>query len=75
MNKTYSFRDENGELIKYTVKEHLLINQKDYVIMSPESNTSDLEVYKFTMDSDGESLELVENDKELSMIKSQSRVM
>ena len=75
MNKSYSFRDENGNLVKYTVKEHLLINRNDYVIMSPENNTSDLEVYKFTMDADGESLELVENDKELSMIKSQSKIM
>lgn len=75
MNKSYSFRDENGTLVKYTVKEHLLINRNDYVIMSPENNTSDLEVYKFTMDADGESLELVENDKELSMIKSQSKIM
>ncbi|WP_027632149.1 DUF1292 domain-containing protein [Clostridium hydrogeniformans] len=70
-NKIYSFRDENGNLVNYTVKEHLLINKNDYVLMCPENDASHIEAYKFTNDS----LELIENEKELSMIKSISKVM
>ena len=75
MSKIYSFKDENGDVVKYTVKEHLLVNQTDYVVMSPENNVSGLEVYKFTMEDGNESLELVESENELSMIKAQSKIM
>lgn len=73
--KIYSFRDEEGHLVKYTVKERLLIDQKDYVIMSPEDNSSSMEVYRFNFENGNESLELVENQTELSKIKSISKVM
>lgn len=69
--KVYSFRDEDGNLVNYTVKEHLLINKSDYVIMCPENDTSHMEVYKFTDDA----LELVENQTELSSVKSASHIM
>ncbi|MEW8954917.1 DUF1292 domain-containing protein [Clostridium sp.] len=70
-NKFYSFRDEDGNLVNYTVKEHLLMNKNEYVLMCPENDTSHIEVYRFADDS----LELVDDDKELSMIKSISKVM
>lgn len=70
-SKTYSFRNEDGELVKFTVKEYLTINKNDYVLMCPENDPSDIEVYKFGKDM----LELVENDQELQTVKSTSKVI
>jgi len=57
--KVYSFTDEDGNVVRYKVKEQLSLNN------------AHMEVYKFTE----EALELVENPKELTMIKSASHVM
>lgn len=73
--KTYSFRDEDGNLVTYTVKEMLAIDKQEYVVMAPETDRSSLEVYKFSMQNGNECLELVDNQQELSKIKSVSKVM
>ncbi|MBU5483413.1 DUF1292 domain-containing protein [Clostridium sp. MSJ-11] len=73
--KSYSFRDEDGNLVKYNVKEFLSVNKKDYVVMSPENNISNLEVYKFSMQDGNECLELVDNEQELSQVKSVSKLI
>jgi len=73
--KVYSFRNEDGDLVKFTVQEYLSLNHKDYVLMSPEEDKSLVQVYKFNFQNGNESLELVENDNELSQIKSVSKVM
>ncbi len=69
--KVYSFTDEDGNVVRYKVKEQLSLNQNDYLVMCPENDNAHMEVYKFTE----EALELVENPKELTMIKSASHVM
>ena len=42
-NKVYSFRNENGDLLSYIVKEQLSVNSNDYIIMTPEKNKSKIE--------------------------------
>lgn len=69
--KVYSFKDENGCIVKYTVKEHLAIGKNEYVIMVPENDTSHMEAYRFS----NEALELVEDSDELSKVKNASFTM
>ncbi|WP_034867805.1 DUF1292 domain-containing protein [Clostridium lundense] len=73
--KVYSFRNEDGELVKYTVKEYVQLNENEYVLMAPEEDSSDISVYHFNYTGGNERLELVEDEKELSRIKSLSKVM
>ncbi|GAA0725648.1 hypothetical protein GCM10008905_21320 [Clostridium malenominatum] len=73
--KTYSFRDEDGNLVNYTVKEMLAIDKKEYILMAPETDRSSVEVYKFSMQDGNECLELVDNEQELSKIKSASKII
>ncbi|WP_315118364.1 DUF1292 domain-containing protein [uncultured Clostridium sp.] len=73
--KSYSFKDENGNSVKYNVKEFLSVDKKEYVVMSPEDNAANLEVYKFSMQDGNECLELVENEQELSQVKSASKLI
>lgn len=72
-NKVYSFRNENGELVKFTVKEFLQLNDNEYILMSPENDTSHIDVYKFNYTNGKEALELVEDENDLSRIKSLSK--
>ncbi len=74
-NKVYSFMNEKGDLVNYTVKEYLSLNNTDYVLMSPENNASLIEVYKFTFENGNEALDLVNNEKELTAVKSASKVI
>ncbi|MBU5270264.1 DUF1292 domain-containing protein [Clostridium cochlearium] len=74
-SRTYSFRDEQGNLVKYVVKEYLFLNENEYILMSPEVDTSQVEVYKFSFINGDEALELVENNEELNQIKSASKVI
>ncbi len=74
-NKVYSFRNEDGELVKFTVKEMLNVNNNDYVLMSPENDPSEIDVYKFSTINGTEALELIENESELSSIKEASKVI
>ncbi|MBV1819296.1 DUF1292 domain-containing protein [Clostridium cochlearium] len=74
-SRTYSFRDEQGNLVKYVVKEYLSLNENEYILMSPEVDTSQVEVYKFSFINGDEALELVENNEELNQIKSASKVI
>ncbi|WP_125153003.1 DUF1292 domain-containing protein [Clostridium rectalis] len=73
--KVYSFRNENGELVKFTVKEYLELNKNEYILMSPENDKSHIDVYKFNYSHGNEALELVEDEQELSKIKSLSKVI
>lgn len=43
--------------------------------MSPQVDTSQIEVYKFNFINGNEALELVENDEELNKIKSLSKII
>ena len=74
-SRTYSFRDEQGNLVKYVVKEYLSLNENEYILMSPEVDTSQVEVYKFSFINGDEALELVEDNEELNQIKSASKVI
>lgn len=74
-NKVYSFRNEDGELVKFTVKEMVNVNNNDYVLMSPENDSSKIDVYKFSTINGSEALELIENEDELSSIKEVSKVI
>lgn len=73
--KVYSFRNEEGELVKFTVKEFLTVNSNDYVLMSPEEDTSEVDVYKFSIVNGNEALELIEGEDELSAIKEASNII
>ncbi|MBU5593300.1 DUF1292 domain-containing protein [Clostridium sp. MSJ-4] len=73
--KTYAFKNENGDLINYNVKEYLSINQNDYVVMCPENNTSQIEVYKFHLENGNEYLDIVDNKAELDKVKASSKVI
>lgn len=73
--KVYSFRNEDGELVKFTVKELLTVNNNDYVLMSPENDTSKIDVYKFSVINGTEALELIEGENELSSIKEASKII
>ena len=65
-----TFTDEDGNKIHYTIIDQLLINKSEYVIMSPENSASNPEFYKINFDSSlNETLSLVENEREISMIK------
>ncbi|CDM68689.1 hypothetical protein CM240_1531 [Clostridium bornimense] len=74
-DKIYSFRNENGDLLSYIVKEQLSVNSNDYIIMTPEKNKSKIEVYKYNYDEDNEALELVDDEKTIKMLKTISKVM
>lgn len=74
-SRTYSFRDEQGNLVKYVVKEYLSLNKNEYILMSPEVDTSQVEVYKFNFINGNEALELVENNEVLDKIKSLSKII
>lgn len=74
-SKTYSFRDEQGNLVKYVVKEYLSLNENEYILMSPQVDTSQIEVYKFNFINGNEALELVENNDELTKVKSLSKII
>lgn len=74
-SRTYSFRDEQGNLVKYVVKEYLSLNKNEYILMSPEVDTSQVEVYKFDFINGNEALELVENNEILDKIKSLSKII
>ena len=74
-DKVYSFRNENGDLLSYIVKEQLSVNSNDYIIMTPEKNKSKIEIYKYNYDEDKEGLELVNDEKTIKMLKTISKVM
>ena len=74
-DKVYSFRNENGDLLSYIVKEQLSVNSNDYIIMTPEKNKSKIEIYKYNYDEDNEGLELVNDEKTIKMLKTISKVM
>ena len=74
-NKVYSFRNEDGELVKFTVKEMVNVINNDYVLMSPENDSSKIDVYKFSTINGSEALELIENETELSSIREVSKVI
>lgn len=71
MEKVFSFRDENGNVVKYKVKEHVEVGKNEYVIMCPENNCANYEVFRFAEDE----LDLVEDSEELSRIKAVSKVL
>ena len=65
-----TFTDENGEKIKYAVLEHKLINKTEYIAMAPVDQKENIEIYKVQFDKDwNESLEHVEGEKELAMVR------
>lgn len=71
MEKIFSFRDENGDLVKYKVKEHLKVGDKEYVVMCQEGNDTNYEVFRF----EAEELEFVEDSEELAKIKAVSKML
>lgn len=73
--RVYSFRNENGELVKFTVKELINVDNTDYVLMSPIDDSSKTDVYKFSTINGGEALELIDNEKELNHIRESSKVI
>lgn len=71
MEKVFSFRDENGNLVRYKVKEHIKVENNEYVVMCPEDNSANYEVFRF----ESEDLELVEDSEELAKIKAISKLL
>ncbi|MCI6277689.1 MAG: DUF1292 domain-containing protein [Clostridium sp.] len=71
MEKVFSFRDENGNLVRYKVKEHVEVGNKEYVVMCSEDNDINYEVFRF----ESEDLEFVEDSEELAKVKAASKVL
>lgn len=70
-----TFTDENGEKVDYTILEQLLINSKEYVVMAPVGNEKNIEIYKMLFDAKlNESLEAVESESEISMVKKAAHI-
>lgn len=70
-----TFTDENGEKLDYTILDQVLINSKEYVIMAPVENEKNIEVYKMHFDAKlNESLEVVESESEISMVKKAAHI-
>lgn len=73
--RIYSFTNEDGNTVKFTVKELISIDKTDYVLMSPINDSSKTDVYKFSTVNGGEALELIDNENELNLIRESSRVI
>lgn len=73
--RVYSFRNENNELVKFTVKDLINIDNVDYVLMCPEDDPSIIDVYKFSTVNGNEALELIEDENILKSIRETSKVM
>lgn len=71
MEKVFSFRDENGNLVRYKVKEHVEVGNKECVVMCSEDNDINYEVFRF----ESEDLEFVEDSEELAKVKAASKVL
>lgn len=70
-----SFRDEKGNKVDYEILDQVLVNKTEYVLMSPVEDSSQVEVYKINFDKNwNESLEVIENEKELSMVKQVTKI-
>lgn len=70
-----SFRDEQGNKVDYEILDQVLVNKTEYVLMSPVEDFSQVEVYKINFDKNwNESLEVIENEKELSMVKQVTKI-
>lgn len=70
-----TFTDENGEKVDYTILDQLLINSKEYVVMAPVGNEQNIEIYKMQFDAKlNESLEVVESESEISMVKKAAHI-
>lgn len=71
-NRIVAFKDESGNKVEYEILDQLLVNRREYLIMSPPSNHSDIDVYQLTFNKGHEELLLVENETEINMVKSVS---
>jgi len=71
-NKIVNFRDEDGNKVQYEIRDQVLVNRREYIIMSPTTDNSQVDVYKLSFNQGQEELELIENEKELNMVKSVS---
>lgn len=70
-----TFTDENGDKVDYTILDQVLINSKEYVIMAPIENEKNIEIYKMHFDHKlNESLEAVESESEISMVKKAAHI-
>ena len=70
-----TFTDENGEKVDYTILDQLLINSKEYVVMAPVGKEQNIEIYKMLFDAKlNESLEAVESESEISMVKKAAHI-
>ncbi|GIM29356.1 hypothetical protein CPJCM30710_20220 [Clostridium polyendosporum] len=70
-----TFRDEQGNKIDYEILDQVLINKTEYVLMSPVKDSSQVEIYKINFDKNwNESLEVIEGEKEINMVKQLSKV-
>ncbi|MHC1681605.1 MAG: DUF1292 domain-containing protein [Clostridiaceae bacterium] len=72
-NQVVSFKDEQGKSVKYEIRDQLLVNGREYILMSPEEDKSEVSVYKLSFNNGQEELDLIENEKEVTMIKSVSK--
>lgn len=72
-NQVVSFKDEQGKSVKYEIRDQLLVNGREYILMSPEEDKREVSVYKLSFNNGQEELDLIENEKEVTMIKSVSK--
>ena len=70
--KTMKFTDDEGNKVEYAILEQKLINNTEYVAMSPVNN---VEIFKIKFDKDwNETLIQVESEVELNMVRQVSNV-
>lgn len=70
-----TFLDDNGQKVDYQILEQKLINKTEYVTMAPVNNKAEVEVFKIKFDKDwNETLEQVESENELNMVRQVSSV-
>ena len=70
-----TFLDDNGQKVDYQILEQKLINKTEYVTMAPVNNKAEVEVFKIKFDKDwNETLEQVESENELNMVRQLSSV-
>ena len=69
------FSDDNGQKVDYQILEQKFINKTEYVTMAPVNNKAEVQVFKIKFDKDwNETLEQVESENELNMVRQVSSV-
>ena len=75
INSIMSFKNEDGESVKYKILDELIVNKAGYLLMAPVEALNEVDVYKLKFDKHmNEQLLLVENENEISAVKKASHI-